>query len=112
MSSRRDRVGQAIYEETGLIRPWSGVEAWDKLPDERKEPWRRDADRAIAAMGMVEFGFASFPNKEFELIVRNPASGDEVTLYGSLRDGQNLEKIDKVLPTCVFVAAGHSNVWR
>jgi hypothetical protein len=50
----RDRVGQAIYEETGL-RPWSGVEAWDKLPEERKEPWMRDADRAISAMDNVKF---------------------------------------------------------
>ena len=37
----RDLVGRALYEEPGTDCDWS------KLPDERREPWRKDADRVI-----------------------------------------------------------------
>jgi hypothetical protein len=37
----RDRVGRAIYEEPGSDCNWY------ELSDERREPWRRDADRVI-----------------------------------------------------------------
>lgn len=37
----RDQVGRALYEEPGLDRNW-----YD-LPEDRREPWRKDADRII-----------------------------------------------------------------
>lgn len=49
----------------------------------------------------VRLGFASWANGSFELIVRNN-EGDETTLHGKLEEDQ-LEKVDKILPTCVFV---------
>lgn len=41
----RDRVGRAIYEAPGT-EPGS----WYDLSEERREPWRQDADRAIAVI--------------------------------------------------------------
>jgi len=38
----RDRVGRVLYEEPGKNCDWY------KLSEERREPWRKDADRAIA----------------------------------------------------------------
>jgi hypothetical protein len=38
----RDRVGRAIYEEPGTDADWY------LLSEERREPWRKDADRVIA----------------------------------------------------------------
>ena len=37
----RDRVGRALYEEPGLDRDWY------LLSEDRREPWRKDADRLI-----------------------------------------------------------------
>lgn len=37
----RDRVGRALYEEPG------GNADWSSLSEERREPWRKDADRVI-----------------------------------------------------------------
>lgn len=37
----RDRVGRAIYEKPGTDADWSS------LSEERREPWRKDADRVI-----------------------------------------------------------------
>jgi hypothetical protein len=37
----RDRVARALYEEPGHKADW------DKLSEERREPWRKDADRII-----------------------------------------------------------------
>lgn len=37
----RDRVGRALYEEPG-----AGYN-WYDLSEERREPWRKDADRVI-----------------------------------------------------------------
>ena len=43
----RDRVGRAIFEEP--MRPGRGLpDSWYDLPEEKREPWRQDADRAIA----------------------------------------------------------------
>jgi hypothetical protein len=52
---------------------------------------------------LVRFGFASFSNRKFELIVINIKTGEEVMLEGQLRPDQTIEQIDKVLPTCVYV---------
>lgn len=43
--SIRDLIGEAIRGE-----PASGEAPWGNLADERKEPWRVDADRVIAAL--------------------------------------------------------------
>lgn len=40
----RDCVGRALYEEPGHQGDWYS------LSEERREPWRLDADRAIAVM--------------------------------------------------------------
>lgn len=37
----RDQVGRALYEEPGSDADWYA------LSEERREPWRRDADRII-----------------------------------------------------------------
>lgn len=37
----RDQVGRALYEEPGSNADWYA------LSEERREPWRRDADRII-----------------------------------------------------------------
>lgn len=37
----RDRVGRAIYEEPGTDCDWY------QLSEDRREPWRKDADRVI-----------------------------------------------------------------
>lgn len=37
----RERVGRAIFEEPGLEGSWS------RMSDDRREPWRKDADRVI-----------------------------------------------------------------
>lgn len=50
----------------------------------------------------IEFGFTSFADGSFELIVRNQ-SGDETLLEGQLRPGQ-LEHVNRILPTCVYVS--------
>lgn len=39
--SLRDRVGRALYEEPGANYNWHD------LSEERREPWRKDADRVI-----------------------------------------------------------------
>lgn len=41
MDPLRDRVGRALYEEPGSNCDWS------KLTEDRREPWRKDADRVI-----------------------------------------------------------------
>lgn len=51
----------------------------------------------------VEFGFASFADGSFELIIRNKM-GDETMLEGQLRTGQ-LDFVDRILPTCAYVTA-------
>jgi hypothetical protein len=38
----RDQVGRALYEETATVSP-----DWSSLSEERREPWRKDADRII-----------------------------------------------------------------
>ncbi len=38
----RDQVARALYEE-----PSTGARDWDSLSEERREPWRKDADRII-----------------------------------------------------------------
>lgn len=58
-----------------------------------------DAQRTQA---QTEFGFASWADRRFELIVRDRESFEETTLKGQLESGQ-FEKIGKILPTCVFV---------
>lgn len=40
----RDLIGRAIYEEPGR-----GLN-WYLLSEERREPWRRDADRVLNAL--------------------------------------------------------------
>lgn len=41
----RDRVGRALYEEPGRE---TELRDWYNLSEERREPWRKDADRVIA----------------------------------------------------------------
>ena len=41
----RDRIGRALYEE-----PCDQPRDWYALSEERREPWRRDADRVIALL--------------------------------------------------------------
>lgn len=41
----RDRIGRALYEE-----PCNEPRNWYALSEERREPWRRDADRVIALL--------------------------------------------------------------
>ena len=48
----------------------------------------------------VIFGFASYKDNSFELIVRNQEY--ETILKGQLKEGQ-LEIVDKILPTCAFI---------
>jgi hypothetical protein len=55
------------------------------------------------ATSVVILGFASFSDRSFELIVRN-RDGLETTLCGHLTPGQ-LEIVDRILPTCVYVDA-------
>jgi|HubBroStandDraft_1064217.scaffolds.fasta_scaffold12487_7 hypothetical protein len=50
----------------------------------------------------VDFGFASFADGRFELIVRDRKTWEETTLMGALEPGQ-FEVADRILPTCVFV---------
>lgn len=40
----RDRIGRVLYEEPGHERDWYS------LSEERREPWRKDADRVIAVL--------------------------------------------------------------
>jgi hypothetical protein len=42
----RDRVGRALYEEPG-----KGLD-WYALSEERREPWRKDADRVLAILNL------------------------------------------------------------
>lgn len=51
------------------------------------------------------FGFASYQDRSFELIVRDEATSKEVTLHGTLQPEQTIDAIDMVLPTCVYVEA-------
>lgn len=46
----RDIAGRVLYEEPGLDRDWYS------LSEERREPWREDADRVIAALGKTQNG--------------------------------------------------------
>jgi len=41
MTQLRDHVGRALYEEPNTDADWAA------LSDERREPWRKDADRII-----------------------------------------------------------------
>jgi len=50
----------------------------------------------------VDFGFASFADGRFELIVRDRKTWEETTLMGTLEPGQ-FEVADRILPTCVYV---------
>jgi len=59
--------------------------------------------QAEGAQTDVLLGFASFQDGTFELVVQNKATGDECMLTGPMT--MPLEKIDKVLPTCVYVPA-------
>lgn len=56
---------------------------------------------SVRKANLVRFGFASYADGHFELIVRN-ADDEETTLRGQLQEGQ-LEVVDRILPTCVFV---------
>jgi hypothetical protein len=40
----RDQVGRVLYEEPGRALDWYA------LSEERREPWRQDADRVIAVV--------------------------------------------------------------
>ena len=53
----------------------------------------------------LRIGFASWKNRSYELIVWNIETGEEITLHGKLLHYQDLEMIDKILPTCVYVEA-------
>lgn len=79
---------------------------------ERKS--HKDHSRLSAETAQVRFGFASFRDRKFELIVINIKTGEEVTLEGQLRPDQTIEQIDKVLPTCVYVTGEpqSSGVWQ
>jgi hypothetical protein len=50
----------------------------------------------------IIMGFASFNDRRFELIVKDSETGEETTLEGTLKPGQ-LQTVDRLLPTCVFV---------
>jgi hypothetical protein len=50
----------------------------------------------------ILLGFASYKDGSFELIVMDDKTGKETTLHGMLKPGQ-LEEVDRILPTCVFV---------
>lgn len=52
----------------------------------------------------VLLGFCSFKDGTFELIVQNEKTGEEIMLTGIVEPG-SLERIDRVLPTCVYVEA-------
>lgn len=58
----RDRVGRAIYEceeERGNTdRP-----DWYSLSEERREPWRKDADRAIEVINADRANDGRIPRK-------------------------------------------------
>lgn len=56
----------------------------------------------------VVLGFASWSDGSFELIVQDKKSGVETTLHGKLQPGQ-LEIVDLILPTCVYVDAEVAN---
>ncbi len=60
-----------------------------------------DEIRRLKAKPEFTFGFASWANGSFELIVRN-RGGDETTLHGELRPGQ-FGEVDRILPSCVYV---------
>ena len=44
MSTLRDIIGRALYEEPPLDRDW------DTLSEDQREPWRKDAERVVVAM--------------------------------------------------------------
>jgi len=53
-------------------------------------------------MVVIVMGFSSYKDRNFELIVRDDENGLETTLHGKIEPGQ-LEIIDQILPTCVYV---------
>jgi len=61
-------------------------------------------EREKLAEWEVEFGFTSYADNRFELIVRDRRTGEETTLEGQLKPEQ-LRGVDRILPTCVFVSA-------
>lgn len=49
----RDRIGRAIYEEPSAS---GAVPDWYALSEQRRERWRRDADRVIATLRCPDCG--------------------------------------------------------
>lgn len=56
-------------------------------------------------MTQLRLGFASFQKGDFELIVSNRLTFKEIVLTGQMEGNPPLEKIDEILPTCVYVDA-------
>lgn len=54
----RDVIGRALYEEPPLDRNW-----YD-LSEERREPWRQDADRVIESLKVFAYWFGEFAHEE------------------------------------------------
>lgn len=50
----RDVIGRVLYEEPGISRDWYS------LSEERREPWRQDADRIIDVLPIMADHFAEF----------------------------------------------------
>ena len=49
----RDRIGRALYEEPDAR---GRTPDWYALAEERREPWRQDADRVIAMLRCPDCG--------------------------------------------------------
>jgi hypothetical protein len=79
------------------------IGATDRFLTDAEQAMVLAALRAYRASTVV-LGFASYKGGSFELIVRDDKSGTETTLEGTLRPGQ-LEIVDRILPTCVYVKA-------
>lgn len=89
----RDRVGRAIYEI-----PNTGAD-WYSLSEERREPWRQDADRAIAVMEQADAELiAAAPDMLAALLVIVDGSHD---IEGGL-----LEEHEKMARDAIAKATG------
>jgi hypothetical protein len=69
----RDRIGRAIYEEPG-----HGLN-WYSLSEEKREDWRRDADRVIAQLN-EEYAQQSTDARNIKDRLREACNGKPATI--------------------------------
>jgi hypothetical protein len=70
MTQLRDHVGRALYEEPNTDADWAA------LSDERREPWRKDADRIIP---IIAAEYAAITAEKFRAMEACEQMGRRIT---------------------------------